>query len=371
MKMFFEEAKKFLLYNKGYLIIIVLIVGQICVSNFQNKAYNFQAYQYQKQYQKYIAVFGGEIDDEKAQSLIKEEQRIASLEEKSQSLFKKLYAGAITAEEYDYELHLYDELFEEKMALIQIQNQYLYAKEAPQLRYIMDENGWYTAMQGGGLDLFLILCIICVAVYIFCTEYESDMYSIIACTKNGKGNTVLSKLFLLLLVIIAFGFFASFVPLVSSHIKFGLYSAGYPIQSLGYFSDCPYKITILQGYVIIWLLKLFALCLIGLISACLCTLLKKSISVFFVSIVITIVPYFLFNLNLLLKYVPYLGLFLGEYYFRGIEKANLEAQLSELVPIPLNNLLSSCGGGIVIFIVLFSLSAHLWNNKIKKRRAVK
>ena len=368
MRIFLEEIKKLFLRNKGYLIIITLIIAQVLIFNFQNKDYNILTNRYQEQYQKYLEVFGGEVSDDKSGLLSAEELRIQSLEDESLNLFGRLYAGKITPDEYDDEISLYEKLNEEKIALTQIRIQYDYAQENKQLRYVMDENGWYTAIQDSGLNIFLICCVILIALRIFGVEYESAMYSIISGTKNGKTKTVFSKILLLLIVIIGCGVVSSCIPIISSQIKFGLYSSGYPIQSLNYFSACPYQITILQGYVLIWSFKILSLCIIGMLAALLCIVFKRSVTVFFISIVVTIIPYFLFNISTILRYVPYLGLFFSEYYFRGIEKNNPQTHLTEMIPLPLNDLVTVIILGIVIFILLIFVSVGLWNNKAKKRR---
>lgn len=362
MKMFLTELNKSFIHTKGWIILFFLIIFQISFYGLRSSDYNYQTEQYKEQYQAYLLTFGGEFDEQKEAKLTAEEERIAQAEKESLQSFQKLYYGEYTIEQYDEDLAAYRNLYEEKMAFQQIQNQYDYARQDADRRYVLYENGWYVALQENNLNFLLIFCVILLSVRVFTPEYETQMYSIIASTGNGKRHTVTGKLMVCLLSAITFGVLTSIICLLSALFKFGLADGKYPLQSISYFSACPYDLTIWQGYLLIWFFKIFALCIISMIAVLCAVALKRSVSAFFVSAIIVVLPYFLFDVNFILHCIPYLGLSVSGLYFRGIEKTVSETEMLQLQSIPLSEILIVYAVGLVLCSICLWSTAKIWNN---------
>lgn len=363
MKIFAAELRKNFIHSKGWIIFLFLIVSQLLFYGFRSMDYNYQTEQYKEQYQAYLVTFGGKFDEQKEAKLTAEEERISLAEKESLQSFQKLYYGEYTIEQYDEDLAMYHNLYEEKMAFQQIQNQYDYARQDADRRYVLNENGWYVALQENSLNFLLIFCVILLSVRVFTPEYETQMYGIIASTRNGKRHTVTSKLMVCLLSAIIFGVLTSIICLLSALFKFGLEDGNYPLQSISYFSDCPYDLTILQSYLLIWVSKIFALCIVSMITVLCAVSLKRSVSAFFVSAIIVVLPYFLFDVNFILHCIPYLGLSVSGLYFRGIEKTVSETELPQLQSISLSEILIVYAVGILLFSICLWSTAKIWNNR--------
>lgn len=371
MKIFTTELRKSFLYKKGLLILLFLLVSQIFVYGFGNPIYNIQTERYREQYNSYLETFSGKIDEQKVNALNDEEKRIDVAEELSLTLFQKMYYGEIAPGEYDKGLEEYRNIYEEKMAFQQIQNQYDYAMQDTEHRYIMDENGWSVALQENSLNFLLIFCVILLTVRVFSTEYETQMYGMISCTPNGKGRTARGKAAVCLMSAVLFGIITSAICLLSASVRFGLHNATYPLQSIRYFYACQYDLSIWQGYLLSWCFKIFALCIISLITSLCTVLLKRDVSSFFVSALVVILPYFIFDIDFILKFIPYLGLSFGGFYFRGTEALVPETDMMQMQPIPLNELLIVCGVGLIICLICLFMTIKIWNNRPMKRRCRK
>lgn len=363
MKIFVAELRKSLIHSKGWIILLFLIISQLLFYGLKRVDYNYQTERYKEQYRAYLSTFGGKFDKQQDAKLSAEEERIEKAEKESRESFQKLYSGEYTIEQYDNDLAAYRNLFEEKMALQQIQNQYDYCRQDPDHRYILDENGWYMAFQETSLNFLLIFCVILLSVRIFTPEYETQMYTIIAGTRNGKRYTLTSKLMVSLVYAVIFGGLASILCLLSALFKFGLANGNCPLQSISYFAACPYNLTILQGYLLAWLLKIFALCIISTLAILCAVSLRRSVTAFFVGAIIVVLPYFLFDVNFILRYIPYLGLFVSGLYFRGIEKTVSENQSPQFEAIPLPKILIICAAGLILCGICLWFTARIWNNR--------
>lgn len=371
MRIFLTELRKSFIYKRGWVILLFLIVSQIFVYGFGVQNYNFQVELYRDQYESYLSSFGGKIDEQKEKTLLEEDNRIAAAEEELQSLFQKMYFGEYTPEEYDKDLEKYRNIYQQKAVFQQIQNQYDYARQDVEHRYIIDENGWFTSMQENSLNFFLIFCVILLTVNVFSGEYETQMYGIISCTPKGKSYTAGGKLAVCLTSAGVFGIITATICILSAFVKYGLHNGAYPIQSVQYFSACRYDLTIWQGCLLSWLFKIFALCIISMITSFCIVTLKRGVYAFFISLLIVILPYFIFDIRFILKFIPYLGLSFGGLYFRGTEKISSEAEGLQMQPITLTELLIALGIGLVLCLLCLLMTAGVWNNRLPNRRKKK
>lgn len=281
MRIFLAELRKSFIHKRGWMILLFLLFSQIFVYGFGTQSYNFQAERYREQYEFYLASFGGKIDEQKEKALSEEEERISSAEEELLSLFQKMYFGECTPEEYDKGLKEYRNVYQEKISFQQIQNQYDYARQDAEHRYIIDENGWFASMHENRLNFLLTFCVILMTVYVFSGEYETQMYGIISCTPNGKRRTAVGKIAVCLMSVVMFGIITAAVCILSAFVKYGLSNGSYPLQSVKYFSACQYNLTIWQGFLLSWCFKILALCIISMITSLCTVLLKRGVYAFF------------------------------------------------------------------------------------------
>ncbi len=368
MNLFLQEYKKLLICQRGLLIVIVVCMLHIFFSVSGSTAYFILEEKYKEQYQEYLSVFGGQVTEEKKQFLLDEEKQILMEEMLFSELSNRLYSGEISVEEYDRQISCSSQVFEKKMALNQIRSRYHYAQISPENRYVTAENGWTSVFLGSGLDMVSIFGAILLVVCSFCPEYESGMYQLVCCSKKGKSRTVFLKIFSCLSVIIFLKILISLISLFIVHIKFGLSDFSYPIQSLSCFSVCPYSISIWQGWVIILSFKVFSLCLIGILTSLCCVIFKKSLVSLFVSGVLSVLPYFILEPGNLLRFVPYIGLSLGECYLSGFETVDAQTREYLMIPFPQNELFWILVVCCLTCLVCILLVLKIWNHRYYRER---
>lgn len=368
MRLFSKEMKKLFINNYGLIIFAVLIAVQAVSFNITPKRYNYETEKYSAEYQQYLKTFGGKADEQKQAALKAEDKRLRAAEEESYTAFSLLYNGEISPSEYDAKLKNFENISAQKAAFKQIESQFNYAIQDAEHRYIMYENGWSTALNETGFNFLLILCVIVLVSRIFSPEYESDMYALVAVTKNGNKKTAHAKIFVSLFCALSAGFASALVVLVSSQIKFGLSSPDYPIQSLSSFSSCQYNLTVGQTFACIWALKTLALCLIAVITALCCTAVRKNISALFTACAVSILPYFVFDLKTTLGYIPFIGLSMSHYYFTGI---NESSDVNEVTSVPVETLLTACAVSVALIVVCAVLTSLIWSRKINIERRKK
>lgn len=367
MKIFSAEIKKLFFSNRGWIILIALIVSQIIFFGFSNTNYNYQTEIYKSEYIFYLDTFGGKINSEKEILLNAEQERLLNLEQEASQIFQKLYEGEYTPAQYDEKAAELQNLTGKKAAFQQVISRWLYANEDPEHRYVMYDNGWNFAFSENILNYPLIFCVIVTAVIVFCKEYETQMYCIILSSKNGRSKTVISKLVVCLAVTVIFGLLSSGICLLCAHIRFGITNAGYPLQSISFFSESQYNLTIGQGYICVWILKILSLCLISIITSFFAVLLKHSAPVFFTGVMLVIIPGLILDLRNLLKFIPYLGLAHSGLYFSGVEEVVESTGELQTVPVAVSELAGVCVFSIILCCALWLAVKIIWNKSLKDK----
>lgn len=215
------ELKKILFHHKGLLLLLIALAAYavFCVGSGYDSSYVID--RNEDTYLTYMERWQGEITEEKAQEMEAE------------------YAEATRSDDG------------RKAAFLTIYNQYYYAKEDPAHRFLMDERGWDTLLTHDGVNVILLLFLLALCVPVFCGEYQCGMAQILRSCRNGRGRLAGIKLgSLAALAILATALF-QLVQFVVVALSVGLDGASYPLQSLSFFENSPYHISVGQAYGIV------------------------------------------------------------------------------------------------------------------------
>lgn len=367
VRLFKQECYKYFVNRNALVLIFILMAvqGIITVSNLS--PLNFVTEWEKETYLPYLEIFGGKIDDEKLEKLEMEKNKLAFAQKEVDEVFVKLQRGEITPAEYSMITLDASETLKNWAAFSQIQNQFDYAIKDKEHRYILYENGWDSIMLSQNIDFAFILGIILLTSQLFCPEYETGMNQLISCTKNGKRKTMLSKLFISVLVIIPSAVISSVIALISAQIKYGLDNPKFPIQSLKSFEVCPYDISILQAYVLMWTLKIISLFVVFSVTALVCVLIKKSVNSLFISATALILPLFVLP-NSTMYYMPHLGLNMAEIFFKGIAVFDSETDSLIQKPIERENLIITIIIATFLIMICVLFTCSIWHNRLKRSK---
>ena len=204
-----------------------------------------------------------------------------------------------------------------KAAFLTIYNQYYYAKEDPAHRFLMDERGWDTLLTHDGVNVILLLFLLALCVPVFCGEYQCGMAQILRSCRNGRGRLAGIKLgSLAALAVLATALF-QLVQFVVVALSVGLDGASYPLQSLSFFENSPYYISVGQVYGIVVLSRCLGAAWFAILIALLSILFRQTVLTTFSGIAVSILPHLIGGS--FLKYVLPLpaGLLAGTGYVWG------------------------------------------------------
>lgn len=205
-----------------------------------------------------------------------------------------------------------------KTAFMVIYNQYYYAKEDVERRYLMDERGWNTLLTHDGLNFVMLLCLLAFSVPVFCNEYQCGMDQIFRSCRNGRNRLACIKLLIMMAVAVFAATLFQLIQLTIVAISVGLDGASFPLQSLAFFEDSPYIITIGQAYAIVFLCRCIGAAWFALLIAMLSILFRRVVLTAFTGIACSVLPH-LIGSNFI-KYILPLpaGMLAGTGYLWGI-----------------------------------------------------
>lgn len=255
------ELKKILFHQKGLLILLFALLAYaiFCLASGYDSSYAID--RNEDIYLSYLNRWEGKITEQKAQEMETE------------------YAEAVSSDDG------------KKTAFLTVYNQYYYAKEDTTHRYLMDERGWNTLLTHDGLNFIMLLCLLSFSVPVFCTEYQCGMDQIFRSCRNGRGRLACMKLLTMMALSIGIVFLFQLVQFSVVFLSVGLNGGSYPLQSLSYFADSPYWITIGQAYAIVVLCRCIGAAWFAVLIALLSILFQRAVLTAFAGIAVSALPH--------------------------------------------------------------------------------
>lgn len=285
------ECKKLWLYQRGILILLLSLLAYavLCLASGCDSTKAIT--QNEAVYLSYIQRWQGELNDQKVSEM---------------------------QEEYDALNHADSwEAQETKDAFMEVYNQYYYAKENPSRRFLMDERGWNTLLTHDSVNFLLVLCLLALCVPVFRGEYSCQMEQLLRSCRNGREQLAKCKLLMMVVTAMIVAFLFQCVQFLSVGMTVGLSDLSYPLQSLSFFENSPYMLTIGQAYGIVLLCRVVGAAWFAVLTAFLSVLCRKTVLTIFSGISVSLLPH-LFG-GSFLKYILPLpaGLLTGTGYLWG------------------------------------------------------
>ncbi|GAA0392345.1 hypothetical protein [Paenibacillus motobuensis] len=316
--MLYQEWRKILIKQKGVLVIAMMIVLKIALTLQQGYDSNLIINRNPEGYTAYIKLYEGKLTEAKEQQLQEEYYAVVHANAELDGLARQWKDGSIGQEVYEQTSKQYYERIKNNAVFNVVYNQYYYAKEAPEERYLIDERGWSTLLGHSRPDFVLLLSLIIVLTPLFCYEYESGMDALLLSSSKGKYQTGMVKLAIGVMMAMATTVLFTLIEYFCLNGMVGLRNGSFPLQSLEFFANSEYPVTLNQAFLILLLVRmlgaaLFAGCisLTGIIT-------KNTVITLFISSVLIFLPYILFPSKPWLYYLPLpSGLLAGTGYLWG------------------------------------------------------
>ena len=356
--MFKEELKKLYIKHFGLILTIVIIAAEIVILNFSYQKRDFTTSTTEQIFFGYMEEFSGKLTEDKKAAILAEQERIVDALNIQSSIEKKLLNGEYDSEsEFMSEYERVREITDRKEALDLVMEQYYYAEKSPDSHYLTF--GDYSALGQDFPDIPLLAAVIFLTALLFLNEETSNVITYIRIGENGRNKTLFGKIAALLVFVLSCQAARMAAELITLTSQGSFAELSYPIQSIEFFQNCSYNISILQGFLIISLLRtvgyFFAAALVILLSVTL----RKVLFTVFIPSAFCVLQQFAFTPATPAYYLP-TGFLRAVGYLRGdvISENDNGEQIKLFSEIPLAHLFV-----LIILTILFIFAAGVIANK--------
>ncbi|ABN52644.1 MAG TPA: ABC transporter permease [Hungateiclostridium thermocellum] len=312
------EWKKVLIKQKGLLCIGIMFLLKIALLFYQGYDSNSIINSNEEGYKYYINLYQGKLTEEKEKSIKAEYDSVTNAQAYLEDLSHKKRNGEIGFKEYEEKSKKYYECLKNADVFNLVYNQYYYAKEAPDVRYIIDWRGWQTLLSHDAPDVLLIVCLLIVMVPLFCNEYESGMYSLLVSSVRGKYKVAIVKLLSAFVLSAGIVILFSVAEYICVDFMVGLDNSTFPLQSLKFFEYSDWYVSLRQAFVIIVLFRIVGAVLFTAFISVVSVISKKTIVALFTCSTLVFLPYIVYGGTTTLYYLPLpSGLLVGAGYLWG------------------------------------------------------
>lgn len=300
------ELYKFLVVNRGWIIVLIFIVLQIfSIANNGFISNSEKLPQTEITLAEYYGRWSGKLNETSIVEIEAHNNKLTFLDIEIDRIYSEMDAGKIS--EFDGRELLKEkyELSRSKRVFNKFYYQYQYVKENPTDRELHDLRGWnilYSFYQG--LDYLLIFLVLIASASIFSSESEESTSYMVKTTRLGYKKVVLAKILSVILIILSACVLTLVIEAVTVNAKFSLSNGNAAIQSMDMFGMFPFRVSILLGVGILFLIQVLGLLLMSLICALIAQVNNKGYLGLFVGLGIVILPYFLFSENLIYYKTP-------------------------------------------------------------------
>ena len=277
--MFKYERYKLFIKQKIWMFIIILLalrIVSVCTTGYDS---HYMIDENEKYYNEYLKKYEGKITATKQKQIEKEYEKI------------KLSSDELLASE------------QKNKAFQVIYNQYTYQKEKGS-GYILETRGWQTILEHNSLDFFLIICIILVMTALWGNEYETQMDIMLRSCKKGKYQTPFVKVILGIVTSILLSAIFQSVQIEYLAGSVGLSHGNYPIQSLEFFQNCSYHISLRFAVFIVFTIRLIGAVLLALTTMLINIWIKRKTVSMIVNMAIIVLAKIIFTSGSIIYYLP-------------------------------------------------------------------
>lgn len=309
------EFNKMLIKHYGALIALITIICDLILVNSLYQSQKFFSEISEQRYYEYMASYSGRLTYEKEAEILAEQERFVDVKNVRDKIQANLLFGKYSSEdEYISEYENAVSILERKDAFDILFDKYSYSLDDPERRFLTVGN--YNGLAHDAPDIFLLFAVIILTALLFLGEEHSNVITFIRITPDGRLKTLRGKvaaLFTFTLVCHFSRTTAEYFAMISSG---NFAELSYPIQSIEFFLNCPYDITILQTFAAISALRLLGYLFIEALVILLAVTVRKSLPTVFVPCAVCVLQQFAFDPATPAYYIP-TGFLRAVGYLRG------------------------------------------------------
>ncbi len=312
------EWKKLMCHSGGLLIVVAFVLLEIfrlIISHGSGLAENKRHRTFYEQYLSYVV---GKVDEETTDFFSERNEEFSRAESLLQTICQRYSLGELTEEEYRSQLGELEQLMAGQKGYDVLYKQYLYARENPENRYLLDTNAWDALISEESLDIGLLLAIMIFALLCFGRESSAEMDIVIRMSANGERKTAKEKILLVTILSLGSCMLDFCIRVVFFQCGYGFTNGDYPVQSLEFYSGYAGSMSLMETTLRIFLFRMAGCALWGLtVSAAIVGFRKYAVSML-ATLALVLLPYYGLPKQYMKYYLPGpLGFFIGTGYYQG------------------------------------------------------
>lgn len=362
-----EELKKLYIKHLGMIITAIVVIGEILLMNISYQQKRFVTPTSELNYYEYMDEFSGKLTEDKKSAILAEQERIVDALNIQSNIEKKLLNGEYESEsEFLSEYERVREITDRKEALDFVMEQYYYAEKSPDSRYLTV--GDYSALGQDFPDIPLLAAVIFLTALLFLNEETSNVITYIRIGENGRNKTLFGKIAALLVLVLSCQAARMAAELIALTSQGSFTELSYPIQSIEFFQNCSYNISILQGFLIISLLRTVGYFFVAALVILLSVTLRKVLFTVFIPSAFCVLQQFAFTPATPAYYLP-TGFLRAVGYLRGdvISENDNGEQIKLFAEIPLAHLIVLLVLTLIFISVSVKIASNYYSCKSKKK----
>lgn len=362
-----EELKKLYIKHLGMIITAIVVIGEILLMNISYQQKRFVTPTSELNYYEYMDEFSGKLTEDKKSAILAEQERIVDALNIQSNIEKKLLNGEYESEsEFLSEYERVREITDRKEALDFVMEQYYYAEKSPDSRYLTV--GDYSALGQDFPDIPLLAAVIFLTALLFLNEETSNVITYIRIGENGRNKTLFGKIAALLVLVLSCQAARMAAELIALTSQGSFTELSYPIQSIEFFQNFSYNISILQGFLIISLLRTVGYFFVAALVILLSVTLRKVLFTVFIPSAVCILQQFAFSPATPAYYLP-TGFLRAVGYLRGdvISENDNGEQIKLFAEIPLAHLIVLLVLTLIFISVSVKIASNYYSCKSKKK----
>ncbi len=248
------EAKKMFWYRRGILYVFLFLVSELFILSAGVPA-NPQMYAHKDDCIWYLNQIGGQLTEEHQKFLEEEAAAMSKADSAVQTAYKQYFDGLISQDTLEENVEDPFTALERRAGFHVIYEQYLYARQDPAHRYLLNTNGWEALLSRDRLDLPLILVLFLLLAPIYCDEGKSQMDTLSLTMKKGGAFLSRYKILYSVLVVLALNASSMAAELLFVSGKYGLPNGNFPLQSLSCYGTSTKELSLWEAYFLTIALK--------------------------------------------------------------------------------------------------------------------
>ena len=368
MNLFGYELKKVLI--KQYALFIFLAVIMLKLFSLPGELdvnYGFGTSAEKSAYLEMIEPLAGKLTDEKEQIITDMKKRLLEADS-LQSQLSNAYRAEDNEKinELDKQLEEFRDVLKNDDVIERIFEQYVYVSEDRETREIIPVKK-VGIMEKASANYPFLLCICFCCAFAVMAEQTSKTHLIIRTTPNGQGKTMAAKIGVLFLTIGISSAVLSIIDFVTMSFQLPQNYWNCNIRSLERFANCPIKISIINVFVLVQLMRLLGALLIGAAAMLTAHFSRNYAASIFPYVALPIISDYVAERDSQSYFLP-TGLLKGWGYFYGDvgEMGYSEYIIFHEVPLMYTCFLTAFS---LIFVVAVSvILIHAGKNRLAKRR---